>query len=120
MSPITTLVPPMSAGFSIAYDDARQSLVMFGGILWPARQSEPGGCLALSRSTIPRQEIALRAWREYDLARVAGITTATLSTALHGRSVSASTLRKIAQALGKTPVIPGLGEHLEAPTDAGP
>ena len=63
-----------------------------------------------------RQEIALRGWCEYDLARAAGISPTTLSTALRGRTVSAKTLSKIAQALVKAPVVPGLGDLLEVPT----
>lgn len=49
-----------------------------------------------------------------DLARLAGVSAATMSSAMHGRPVSPRTIRKIAAALTRVPVVPGLDDLLEA------
>lgn len=55
-------------------------------------------------------ELARRGWNATDLARASGISVATISAARHGRPVANSTLTKIADALLKAPVIPGVDD----------
>ena len=60
-----------------------------------------------------RREMACRGLNGAGLAAAAGISTATMSAALQGRSVSVGTLRKIVAALARTPSVPGMDELLE-------
>ena len=62
------------------------------------------------------RELARRGWNATDLATASGISVATISAARHGRPVSNATLCKIADALLKAPVIPGVDDLL-APSD---
>ena len=57
------------------------------------------------------RELAIRGPHSGDPARLAGLSAATMSAAMQGRSVSAHTLRKIAVALSEIPILPG-GEQL--------
>jgi hypothetical protein len=52
-----------------------------------------------------RLELARRGWYECDLAVAAEISAATVTAALQGKAISARTLRKIALALTKAPVL---------------
>jgi len=52
-----------------------------------------------------RQEIARRGWSPTDLARAARLSPATISTALGGRPIAASSLNLIAKALAQTPTV---------------
>jgi len=54
----------------------------------------------VSRSRLER-EMAVPGMQAVDLARIAGVSAATLSAAMQGRAVSARTLRKIALALAR-------------------
>jgi DNA-binding Xre family transcriptional regulator len=58
------------------------------------------------------RELARRGWNATDLAKASGISVATISAARHGRPVANSTLCKIADALQKAPVIPGVDDLL--------
>jgi hypothetical protein len=49
----------------------------------------------------------------HELAGLAGICTSTMTAALNGRPVSPRTLRKIAVALTKVPVVPGSSDLLD-------
>ena len=62
----------------------------------------------LNRARLDR-ELASRGWTAGDLAAATGISPATISAARHGRPVTHSTLRRIADALMKAPAVP----HLE-------
>jgi len=59
-----------------------------------------------------RRDIALRAWRPTDLARAAGLNAGTITAVMKGSAVSPRTLRKIASALRRHPIVPGLGDLL--------
>jgi len=59
------------------------------------------------------RELARRGWNATDLARASGISVATISAARHGRPLAHTTLCKIADALQKAPVIPGVDDLLE-------
>ena len=52
-----------------------------------------------------RQEIARRGWSPVDLARAARLSPATISAALGGRPIAASSLSLIAKALAETPTV---------------
>ncbi len=52
-----------------------------------------------------RQEITRRGWSPLDLARAARLSPATVSAALNGRPIAASSLNLIARALAKAPVV---------------
>jgi transcriptional regulator with XRE-family HTH domain len=52
-----------------------------------------------------RNELARRGWSAADLARAARVSAPTISAALAGRPISAQSLRLIAAALTKAPVI---------------
>jgi len=52
-----------------------------------------------------RQEIARRGWSPVDLARAARLSPATVSAALGGRPIAASSLSLIAKALAETPTV---------------
>ena len=67
----------------------------------------------VSRERLDR-ELAYRGWSASDLARAAGVSEATLSVARQGRPVAPLTLKKIAVALSRTPVVPGLEALLES------
>jgi hypothetical protein len=60
-----------------------------------------------------RREMAYRGLNSAELATLSGISTATMSTAMQGRSVSTRTLGKIALALSRVPCLPGTDELLE-------
>lgn len=60
-----------------------------------------------------RRELACRGLYCVDLARLADVSPATVSTAMQGRPVSPRTLRRIAAALLQVPVVPGSGELLK-------
>jgi len=52
-----------------------------------------------------RQEIARRGWSPIDLARAARLSPATISAALGGRPIAASSLGLIAKALAEAPTV---------------
>lgn len=52
-----------------------------------------------------RQEIARRGWSPVDLARAARLSPATISAALGGRPIAASSLSLIAKALAERPTV---------------
>jgi transcriptional regulator with XRE-family HTH domain len=58
--------------------------------------------------------MACRGWHAANLAREAGLSDATVSRVLQGRPVSPHTVRKIAQALVRTPPVPGLDGLVDA------
>jgi transcriptional regulator with XRE-family HTH domain len=58
------------------------------------------------------RELARRGWNATDLAKASGISVATISAARHGRPVANATLSKIADALLKAPVVPGIDDLL--------
>ena len=62
------------------------------------------------------RELARRGWNATDLAKASGISVATISAARNGRPVANSTLCKIAEALLKAPVVPGVDDLL-GPSD---
>lgn len=62
------------------------------------------------------RELARRGWNATDLAKASGISVATISAARHGRPVANSTLCKIADALRRAPVIPGV-DNLLVPSE---
>jgi hypothetical protein len=55
-----------------------------------------------------RLEMARRGLQAIDLARLAGLNPATMTAALHGRTVSPTTLLKIVMALTRVPAVPGV------------
>jgi transcriptional regulator with XRE-family HTH domain len=59
-------------------------------------------------------EMACRGWHAADLARNAQLSEATVSHIMQGRLVSPATARKIAQALVRTPTVPGLDALIDA------
>jgi transcriptional regulator with XRE-family HTH domain len=65
-----------------------------------------------------RREMARRGWRAIDLARAAGVSAGTMTAVMKGTYVSPRTLQKIAAALTKAPVVPGLDDLLEASSRA--
>ena len=70
-----------------------------------------------------RFEIARRGWSNSDLARAAGVSAATVTTATAGRPVSSNTLRKIAVALAAAAPVSGVDDILpafHAPVGAAP
>lgn len=60
-----------------------------------------------------RREMACRGLYCADLARMAGLSPTTVSAAVQGRPVSPRTLRQIAAALSRVPVVPGSSELLD-------
>ncbi len=58
-----------------------------------------------------RHELAVRGLQSVDIARLTGLSAATVSAAMQGRSISPRTLRKIAFTLAREPILPG-GEEL--------
>jgi len=58
------------------------------------------------------RQLAVRGWTAQDLVRVSGVSPATISGARRGRRVTPRTLRRIAEALVRTPVIAGIDELL--------
>jgi transcriptional regulator with XRE-family HTH domain len=54
-----------------------------------------------------RKALAVRGLDQKQLAALAGVTPQTISHAMHGRPVSATTLQSIAGALLRLPVLPG-------------
>jgi transcriptional regulator with XRE-family HTH domain len=60
-----------------------------------------------------RLKMARRGLQAVDLARLAGLSPATMTAALHGRSVSTTTLFKIATALTRAPVVPVVEDLIE-------
>ena len=65
-----------------------------------------------------RREMARRGWRAIDVARAAGVSAGTMTAVMRGTYVSPRTLQKIAVALMKAPVVPGLDDLLEASSRA--
>ena len=65
-----------------------------------------------------RREMAYRGLSGADLARLAGVSATTVSAAMLGRPVAPGTLRRIAIALSRVPLLPG-GEHLLAGQNVG-
>jgi DNA-binding Xre family transcriptional regulator len=59
------------------------------------------------------RELARRGWNATDLANASGCSSATISAARRGRSVTGATLAKIADALRKAPVVAGIDSLLE-------
>jgi transcriptional regulator with XRE-family HTH domain len=59
------------------------------------------------------RELALRGWSATDLANATGCSASTISGARRGRKVTHETVRKIADALLNTPVVPGIDSLLE-------
>ena len=81
-----------------------------------------GGYLRLD-GPIVRLAMASRGLDSRDLAYLAGVATSTLSGALHGRPITATTAARLGRALAATPVIevPGLAHlGLLAPSSAPP
>jgi transcriptional regulator with XRE-family HTH domain len=54
------------------------------------------------------REVALRGWTHADLAKAAGLSSATIAAASSGKRVSPKTLRLIAIALASAPQIDGV------------
>ena len=67
------------------------------------------------RVNIPRlrREMALRGWRPTDLAHVAGLSAGTMTAVMKGRPISPRTLRRIAGALQRHAIVPGLADLLQ-------
>jgi hypothetical protein len=61
-----------------------------------------------------RREIALRGWRSTDLARAAGLSAGTMTAVMKGGLVSPRTLSKLAAALRRHDVVPGLDDLLNS------
>ena len=59
------------------------------------------------------RELARRGWNATDLAKAAGISVGTISAARRGRPVANATLCKIADALLRAQVMPGVDDLLE-------
>lgn len=70
------------------------------------------------RAEVLRYQLARRGISGLDLARGAGVSTATVSAALSGRAISARSLQLIAQALTRTPVIDVIDSLLLDDSDA--
>jgi transcriptional regulator with XRE-family HTH domain len=81
---------------------------------------EPGGTLVTARINADRlrHEIAARGLDLQSFARLAGISAATLSHAVNGRPVAASTLRSIVSAMLRSPRLEG-ADLLLARVDGG-
>lgn len=60
--------------------------------------------MRLSRARL-ELELVRRGWTGQDLALAAGLSAATVSAAMRGRAVHASTVRRMAIALQRAPVI---------------
>ena len=67
----------------------------------------------LNASRLDR-ELACRGWTANDLAAAARVSPATISAARRGRPMNHRTLRKIADALLKAPMVIGVDVLLEA------
>ena len=65
-------------------------------------------------------ELGKRGWHFSDLARAAGISAATLSAANRGDRISPRTIRRIAEALSRQPIVAGVEELLLAPATPRP
>lgn len=59
-------------------------------------------------------ELVRRGWDAADLAEAAGVSQGTLSSARKGKRITKRTLIRLATALSKQPVIPGVEILLEA------
>ena len=59
-----------------------------------------------------RLEVVRRGWGHADLARAAHVSAPTISAAMAGRPVAASTLRRIAIALAEAPPVSGVDSIL--------
>lgn len=64
-----------------------------------------------------RQEIARRGWSPIDLARAARLSPATVSAAMSGRPIAASSLRLIAKALAAAPTVDVIDRLLQQRPD---
>jgi transcriptional regulator with XRE-family HTH domain len=60
------------------------------------------------------RELARRGWNASDLAKASGVSVATISGARRGRPVANATLCRIAEALQRAPVVPGVDDLLAA------
>ncbi len=69
----------------------------------------------VNRANLDR-ELARRGWTASDLAVASGISAATISSARHGRPMKHTTFHKIADALIKAPIVPGVDVLLETST----
>jgi transcriptional regulator with XRE-family HTH domain len=67
----------------------------------------------LNRSRLDH-ELACRGWTANDLAAASGVSPATISAARRGRPMNHRTLRRIADALVKAPLVAGVEGLLEA------
>lgn len=63
-------------------------------------------------------ELVRRGWTGQDLAVAAGLSPATISAARRGRRVHASTVRRMAIALQRAPVVDGMEALLGEPGSA--
>lgn len=69
------------------------------------------------RSEVLRHQLALRGLSGLDLARKAGLSSATVSAAMTGHAISARSLQQIAMTLTRIPVIEGVDELVVAGSD---
>lgn len=75
----------------------------------PVRSRGRGRAVASARLNVAelRRQLAMRGWNGVDLAYHAGVTPATVTTAMRGHAVSTATVRKLAIALARAKVIEG-------------
>ena len=59
-------------------------------------------------------ELVLRGWTAADLSRASGVSPTTISGARHGKYVSPGTLRRLAIAITKAPLVGGVERLLDA------
>jgi DNA-binding Xre family transcriptional regulator len=88
----------------------------------PGHQAKPGEVPMSSRLNASRldRELACRGWTANDLAAAARISPATISAARRGRPVNHRTLRKIADALIKVPIVSGVEALLDPVATGSP
>lgn len=68
--------------------------------------------MRLNRSRLDR-ELACRGWTANDLAAASGVSAATISAARQGRPMNHRTLRRLADALVRAPVVSGVEALLD-------
>lgn len=61
-----------------------------------------------------RFELSRRGWSASDLARESGVSGPTVSAALAGRPIAPQSLRLMASALGRVPVVPTIDALIQA------
>ena len=66
----------------------------------------------ISRARLDR-ELVLRGWTAQDLARLSGVSGATISAARQGQSIRPNTIHRIVTALLRAPVVEGMAELLD-------